>query len=102
MLKSKWWIFLLLTSFSLLLVPKGIWHDCEQQHQTKKSTKTEYSIEKEHCNVCDFQFYPSIIQSQPVFFFAKSNTLSKPFIDYQLVYVYPKLTSLRGPPTDLF
>lgn len=101
MQKSKWWIFILLTSFTLLLVPRNIWHDCEQTHYIKKSTKTEYSVEKEHCNICDFQFYPSILNGSNVIRFTKIKYLKVLVSDYELSVTSSKLTSLRGPPTDL-
>ncbi len=102
MRKSKWWIFILLTSFILLLVPKSIWHDCEQKHFLKKLNGTEYKVEKEHCNICDFQFYPSIIQDEPIFFYAKNNFQTKLVADYQIIFVSPILLSPRGPPANLF
>ncbi len=102
MQKSKWWIFLLLTSFTLLLVPRNIWHDCEQIHSKKNSSKTEYNIEKEHCNICDFQFYPSILNEHKVIWYSKIKYLKVSISKYELASTLKKLSATRGPPTDLF
>ena len=102
MQKLNWWIFILLTSFLLLLLPKNIWHDCDQQHFYKKSNGTEYSVEKEHCNICDFQFYPSIIQEKQAFFYSKGDFRTKLVPEVQIIFVSPILFSPRGPPSNLF
>lgn len=85
-----------------MLVPKNIWHHCDQQHFSKKSNKTEYSVEKEHCNICDFQFCPSTIQEKQVFFYSKSDFQAKLVPEVQIIFVSPILLSPRGPPSNLF
>lgn len=102
MQKANWWIFILLISFLLLLVPKNTWHDCDQQHFSKKTSGNEYKIEKEHCNICDFQFYPAIVQETIVFFCSKIKFQKKQAKDYQITFTSPILLSLRGPPFNLF
>ncbi len=102
MQKSKWWIYILLASFLILLVPKNILHDCSSEHTVKKSNRTEYSVAQEYCSICDFHFYPSVIQNKLVFFFIKIKILTQLFTDYQIVFVYTDFISQRGPPSDLF
>jgi hypothetical protein len=83
-------------------VPKNILHDCSSEHTVKKSNRTEYSVAQEYCSICDFHFYPSVIQNKLVFFFIKIKILTQLFTDYQIVFVYTDFISQRGPPSDLF
>ncbi len=103
MQKSKWWIYILLASFLLLLVPKNILHDCGVNHSVKKSNRTEYSSAQEHCTICDFQFYPSIEVDQRIFFYTERFIPIRFLAKVQPTFVFiVGFNSPRGPPSDLF
>lgn len=101
MFKGKLWIFLVLTSFSLLLVPKNLWHDCERyhtedHHENHPKQKSFHSASD--CPICDFELYTATVHEFPVFRFAKV-IYQHPDLHAESQCIVPlKHLKLRGPP----
>lgn len=98
MFTSKKWIFLVLTSFLLLLVPRDLWHTCIHTEPTEKSIKSQHQIDQGDCPICDFHAYTQALPPSFSIVFYKACIYF-----YQLpspinVHVEKAHSFLRGPP----
>lgn len=101
MFKGKLWIFLVLTSFVLLLAPKNAWHHCEEHaDETHKDSKQKY-VDNGACFICDFHFFAATIHAFPKFVFSKAEYQQFDFFSKDQCIVFLKHTSLRGPPAEM-
>jgi hypothetical protein len=58
-MQKRFVFHILLFAFSFLLIPTSYWHECEQDHETHKTSRTaEVKIKQAHCFVCDFHLFP--------------------------------------------
>lgn len=100
---SKAWIFVVLLSFIGLILPKDLWHHCDNMHLniSQHDHKSTHFSKDTSCAVCDFHFFPAVENLWSAFTFSK---ISHPTFDLLLndfslstvLYVF-----LRGPPKCL-
>lgn len=102
MFKSKVWIFFVLASFSVLLVPKNAWHDCTRYHATEHHDDKQKSFgEDSHCFICDFQLSIATVHTFPVFRFpGKQHAVQNGIYGESQCIVPLKHLKLRGPPNE--
>ena len=90
--------YVVLFAFGFLLIPTGLWHDCEHHSYSENSTKKEVKIEKDNCSICDFQLFQ--IDNPQTF----TINFKKPFSKVQCSEIVDLISSktlktqLRGPP----
>lgn len=101
MFKGKFWIFLVLTSFIFLLVPRNLWHDCEQSHAVEHHHPKQKSFQKGHCPVCDFELYTATVHRFETFWFGKATYQQFNFYAERQCIVPFRHLKLRGPPDEL-
>lgn len=62
MTSSKAWIYVVLVCFIGLIMPKEIWHHCDNMHSIvdDHDHKSTHFSKDTSCAVCDFHCYPAI------------------------------------------
>jgi hypothetical protein len=61
----KWFTYILILGFLVVLSPRNIWHDCDHEHEHSISDLTESHFSEQDCFVCDFELSTA---HQPLFF----------------------------------
>ena len=103
MTSSKAWIYVVLVCFIGLIMPKEIWHDCDNMHQivNNQDHKTSHFSKDTSCAVCDFHFFPAVENEFLEYAFIKMFHPNLEIRVDEFSLVIKENISLRGPPKYL-
>ncbi|MDD2982378.1 MAG: hypothetical protein PHQ74_03230 [Crocinitomicaceae bacterium] len=100
MINSKRWIYVVLLSFIGLIIPKELWHDCEEMHQVfnHQDHQSAHFEKDTSCAICFFHFYPAVENEVSVYHFSKTIHPTFELLVDEFNIIAKENISLRGPP----